>query len=434
MALPDQIKIADMYIKLMGVETIHALFNWYRYKDGYWQKYPEPFIKKEIVDLLKDLNVQHTASTGKPAKFTDSTVRGVCNIIKYQLTVKDDLIDNYPDLINMRNGVYNVKTAALSPHDPQWYITSQLPFDYDSEAVCPMWDRYIASTFVDRDGDYDHALAMYVRQAMGYSMTYDVSENVMFWCLGSGANGKSVLVHILKKLTGDASVPLDISGMERNKYSTVRLIGMKVAYATEADSGSIVSMDGTVKSIVDGEPITVRDVREKSQTLVSTAKIWWLMNSLPYVRDTSDGFWRRVKIIPFNRQFTKSEAIPNLRTELEDELSGIFNWCMDGLESLKEQGFIESRQVNELVKEERKSSNPVQEFISDTCLADKAHTEMATPLWKAYKDWCFENGYKSKNRNNFKKEVENLRFFYRRTTKGTEVSGLQLKSTSPFSI
>ncbi len=190
-----------------------------------------------------------------------------------------------------------------------------------------------------------------------------------------------MLFHVLEDLAGTSATPFNVNLLKRDRYQLADLAGKRIALCSEANSWDNVVEDGDVKALIAGDRMNVRQIREKPFTLEPKVKLWWSMNRLPAVVDTSGGFWRRVMVIPFNRSFERHERILNLSEQLHDELPGIFNWAMAGLQRLRNNGgFSIPQQVADQTAEYQHESNIVQLFVEDECVTGGARRDVVGDL------------------------------------------------------
>jgi putative DNA primase/helicase len=430
---PTHIQIANMYIKANKNRIIYTRGDWHIYKNGVWSKYDDFLFMQEIKALLETLEKSYGM------EFSAYSARSIISFIEAELSVNESEIDSDPNLINMSNGVFHIDTRMLMPHDSKYLLTTQLPFDYDSQAEAPIWQQYLESTFVhpieeDKPIETDNALISFLRQAVGYSLTLHTGREKTFWCIGEGSNGKGVLFHVLQKLVGQASIALDLNNLTANAYQLAMLAGKKIAFCTEADKDANMVNDGQIKALISGDEMMVRQIRERPFVLKNTAKLWWSMNNFPHVKDTSHGFWRRVMVLPFNRIFTENEAALGLKDALEAELSGIFNWAIDGLTSLEDDNWIMPKQIAQLTKRYKKESNIVELFIDDKCVLEKGKKIKSSMLYNNYKTWCETNGHQKKSSKNFKNELERLKIFSVRENSGIYYLGIELDPNHIFDV
>lgn len=430
------IDIAKEYLKGHVDDVLFARSDYHKYEDGRWQIWPEIAFMGDLGELLEKLEQQDGYA------FTHGQQRSIAEMVKQRVAIDDDLLDANPTLINMKNGTFCIEQQKLLPHDSLDYITTQLPFDYDEYANCPTWIWYLRTSLVEPGPDvfgkwnHDEKLIDFMQEAIGYSLTADMTHHKMFWCLGEGSNGKGVLFHILQALGGNAATAfnLDMLNQNYNTYHLAELAGKRLIYCTEVKRDFDFSGDAMLKAVTGGDNIQVRRIREQPFVLKSIGKMWISLNDFPHVKDTSHGFWRRVSIVPFNRVFDENEADPELKDKLIDELPGIFNWAMVGLRRLYQNGnFTQSRQVTEFTAKYKLESNTVAMFVEDECTVDDQDDQCYTtimPLYAAYKTWSNDNGYKPFSRKNFKREIERLGFKEERKNSARAIVGIKENAKS----
>ena len=417
------IQIAQLYLNQHGIDTMYTRGLWYRYQRGVWAQMHDLLAEREVWRLLESHQFN---GANRPTSYMHSSVS---KCIKARLYIPESQVDADENLINLMNGVFSLSEQILYPHSPLFRMTNQLPFEYDRKAIAPKWQKYLESTFVKpRSNEFDQEIADFLAEAFGYSLTSSVSHHVTFWCYGQGANGKGVLFHILEKLAGNAAMPLNVGLLRREQYQLAMLAGKRIALCSEASATQNLVEDAIIKALISGDTISVRQIRREPFDLHPTCKLWWAMNELPAVADTSEGFWRRVRVIPFNRQFDVGERILDLKFKLEDELSGIFNWAMFGLLKLQaRRRFQEPQQVIDSTEKYREESNPVNIFIKEGFDPDREGKVQASALYDAYKNWCYKNGYKALSSRRFKYEMERLKYFHKKETHSNVYTGLKQK-------
>lgn len=416
-------QLAREYASKHYLDTMYTRGQWHRYDNGVWSPVHDYVIGLEVVRLLE-------AHESKGLKPTDPMCNSIKNILKCKMFVPEAQVDTSDCLINMTNGVYDLEKQELFPHSPDYYLTTQLPFAYDERAQAITWQMYLMSTFVKpRSVDFDKELMEFVQEAIGYSLTTSVCHHVTFWCCGEGANGKGVLFHILEQLAGSACVPFNAGILGREQYQLALLAGKRIAVCMEADATKNLVADSYIKMLVAGDTMIVRQIRKEPFVLSPTVKLWWSMNELPAVADTSAGFWRRIMVVPFNHQLERNEQILDLKERLDTELPGIFIWAMDGLRRLRNRGrFVVPEQVREQTEQYRKEANPVALFVAEKCFTNApiGQQAYASGLYATYKDWCKDNGFKPHSIKNFGHELDRLKHYAIRRAGGVQY-GLGLK-------
>lgn len=434
-------ELGRIYIRLYCKNTLFARGQWYRYATGVWSTIPDFEIDVEVWKLLE----AHESAPHfiKPKKTMHSSVLAY---IRAYLSISEDKLDAYPNLINLRNGIYNLDTNQLIPHDSTLLLTSQLPFEYDPAAIAPMWTAYVLTTFVDKTGQVpDPELVSFMQEIIGYSLTTDISHQIMFWCIGEGENGKGVLFHVLTQLGGTSAIYLDLNILRREKYQLANLVGKRIALCSEANTRDNLVEDGPIKALVHGDPYPVRQIRREPFTLYPQTKFWWSMNRMPVVVDTSHGFWRSMRPIPFNKIFSDSDRIIDLKEKLNKELSGIFNWALIGLYRIRQNGkFSPCRQIDTLRGELQTESNTILLFLNDEMECTwmtpgnyPAHIvdsfeESSKTVYARYVEWAKSNGYKPMSDRSLKVEMEGLKCYYKAGTNKRVYTRIKLRTVSIF--
>lgn len=260
---------------------------------------------------------------------TSASTKGIDNILKEAKTTPGinanaREFDADPWLLNCQNGTIDLRTGELLPHTPDHGITKLAPMDYDPDATCPRWDRFLSEIL---EGDQE--IIEYVRRALGYSLSGDTSWQAWFLLHGSGENGKSRFVEVLRTVLGNDYCheidPEDLCQQKWSKHTTERaaLRGARYLTSEETDEGRQLA-ESFIKALTGQGKIRARFMRQDSFEFEPVCKLWLSTNNKPVVKDSSHGFWRRVRLIPFNACFANSPSKdPNLSDKLKAEAPGI---------------------------------------------------------------------------------------------------------------
>ncbi|HJX15845.1 MAG TPA: phage/plasmid primase, P4 family, partial [Candidatus Deferrimicrobiaceae bacterium] len=232
--------------------------------------------------------------------------------------------DANPWLLGVPNGVVDLETGTLRDGNPEDRITMAAGVPFIPDACCPRWH-----TFLDEIFQGDIALIDFIWRAVGYTLTGLTLEQVIFICYGMGANGKTVFLNVLRRVLGDYSYNTPFSTFELHQRASIpsdlaALSGKRLVTASETGEASRLN-EQRVKALSGGDPITARAMYQDFFTYNPAMKIWLLVNHKPRVADDTFGFWRRVRLIPFTRQFT-TDADRRLEEKLMGEATGILTW------------------------------------------------------------------------------------------------------------
>lgn len=326
-------------------------------------------------------------------------------------------------LLNTPTGIFDLREGVLRPHDPEAYITKIAHVEYDPTATCPTWERFLGEIF---GGDTD--LINYVQRAVGYSMTASTVEQCVFFLHGSGSNGKSTFLSIVREMMGDYTVNIQPETiMVKNSpgganSDIARLKSARLVTTVEPNEGARLN-EGLLKQLSGEDPVTARRLYGDEFEFIPQFKLWMATNHRPLIRGTDDGIWRRIKMIPFTVQIPDEKKDKHLAGKLRRELPGIFNWAIDGCRKYQEGGLQEPRSVRGSTMEYRKDMDAIQQFIDECC--EQSGECPAVSLYSAYSDWAKRNHQYEMNNNVFGRKMSE-RYVKQKTRNGAVYIGIKL--------
>lgn len=326
-------------------------------------------------------------------------------------------------LLNTPTGIFDLREGVLRPHDPEAYITKIAHVEYDPTATCPTWERFLGEVF---GGDTD--LINYVQRAVGYSMTASTVEQCVFFLHGSGSNGKSTFLSIIREMMGDYTVNIQPETiMVKNSAGgansdIARLKSARLVTTVEPNEGARLN-EGLLKQLSGEDPVTARRLYGDEFEFIPQFKLWMATNHRPLIRGTDDGIWRRIKMIPFTVQIPDEKKDKHLAGKLRRELPGIFNWAIEGCRKYQESGLQEPRSVRGSTMEYRKDMDAIQQFIDECC--EQSGECPAVSLYSAYSDWAKRNHQYEMNNNVFGRKMSE-RYVKQKTRNGAVYIGIKL--------
>ncbi len=310
-----------------------------------------------------------------------------------ELACLPDDFDRDPFLLNCDNGTLDLRTGELRPHDAAAMQSKLIPVAYDPKAECPRWERFLEEVF-----DGTTAIADFVQRAVGYSLTGDTREQCLFLLHGSGCNGKSVFLRTVLRLLGDYGATTDFATLtlDRERQAAIRndiarLHGARFVTASETSDGVRFS-ESVLKSLTGEDRVAVRFLHQEFFEFTPAFKLWVACNHRPRVRDSSEAFWRRIRLIPFTVSFRGRED-KELADALQSELPGVLAWAVRGCRDWLEVGdLIAPAEVLTATEKYRSEEDVIGRFIADCCLTDEGMSAAARDLYESYCRWCGENG------------------------------------------
>ena len=382
------------------------------------------------------------------AEIKDTTLRDVCikrasrwhnrgvreTILKdaasvYCLRMEDFDRDHY--LFNCLNGTLNLRTGEFREHRPEDLLTMMSGVNYDKEARCPRWERFMTEIMVTGPAKPEQVTLAeveaqqkesrpfasdqkkrYLQKAFGYALTGNTRFECLFILYGATTrNGKGTAMETFLRLMGDygkTARPETIgTRFQQNSNApsedVARLNGARFVNISEPDKKLTLSA-ALVKSLTGNDTITARFLHENSFEYRPQFKMFINTNYLPQITDLTLFSSGRIKTIPFERHFEEYEQDKRLKElfALPENLSGILNWCIEGLQLLDIEGFDEPEIVRQATKDYAHNSDKMALFMEECLLEEFGAMCRTSRLYGAYSRWCEGNGFHAENVRNFR--------------------------------
>jgi putative DNA primase/helicase len=368
----------------------------YRFSDGVYKQFAERFIKRRVKELAEEW--------GETKRWSAHRANEVTEYIRADAPV---LWERPPlDEINLRNGIFNIWTRCLRDHDPAFLSTVQIPVEYDPDAACPEWDKFVATTFPEDA----QALAFELAADL---MTPERSEQKSILFIGEGSNGKSTSLTAFTNFIGSTNiVGLSLQKMESDRFSSSRLLGKLANICPDLPSSHLAGTS-MFKAVTGGDAINAEYKYRESFEFRPFARLVFSANQVPRSEDATHAFFRRWLVVPFDRTFEGGEQIS--RQELDaklsapKELSGVLNKALDALPGLRRNGFTESAKMKEAWEEFRSMTDPVSVWLDKNTVLDPDVFVSKDALLFAYNDAARTDGRATLTKTSFSQALKRLR-------------------------
>jgi len=309
------------------------------------------------------------------------------------VSISIDAIDRDSWLLNCLNGTLNLKTGQLQPHRRTDYLTRIVPVAYRPDATCPRWIAFLDTIMGHNDG-----LRRFLQRAVGYSLTGDTSEDKLFILHGTGRNGKTTFLETIARLLGPYGMRTPTETLMARRSGGIpndvaRLKGARFVHASETNEGQRLD-EAFIKDITGGDTQSARFLHGEFFDFRPELKLWLRTNHRPDIKDTSDGMWARVSLIPFETRIPDSAMVARWRLEemFDAELEGILAWAVQGCREWLQAGLQEPSEVRAATKAYRSDMDDVQRFIAEQCIVGPSYRVASSALYNAFKTWSEEQG------------------------------------------
>jgi putative DNA primase/helicase len=390
--------------------------NWLVYSEGKWKieskRETQELAKKVIMDYYKKasemLDDENRKNLIKEALKCESqrSIRAMIDLATSSMARLPEDFDRDLYILNLENGTMeDLKIMELGEHKPENMLTKIAGIGYKPGADCPKWLAFLYKIFEGNENLVD-----YIQTALGYSLTGDTGEQCLFILYGIGANGKSTFINVIHEIMGDYAINTPFStflGKGRGDNipnDLARLRGARFVSAIEAP-GERRFNEVLLKTIVGGDLITARFLRQEYFDFYPECKIWLATNHKPIVKEFSLGFWRKIRLIPFKVSISEEERILHYDNILLKEKEGIFNWILEGFKKWKEKGLKTPEEIIEATAEYKSSMDVMAEFIEECCIENHRVKITTKELYKAYKNWSEEGGDKPVSKDAFSRQL-----------------------------
>ncbi len=416
----DQLALASRTLDAIGAENIlfadDVFWMWDGTK-GVWVLCDDKAVKQIAQSVAVDAG----------AEITSGLINGVTEVLSNAIYSDGHLFNlGNPETVNCPNGELELVDGrwVLMPHRRELYRTTQIPVAYDATADAPLFRAFLGQVFRDDDDKDDKVQA--VLELMGYTLMSHARHEMFVMLIGSGANGKSVLLAVLEALCG----PSNTAGVQPANFDRTfqrAHLHQKLAnIVTEINQGEVMA-DAELKGIVSGEASTVEHKFKNPFTMRPFATCWFGTNHMPHTRDHSNAIFRRAMILTFNRTFAKDEQDPKLKDKLMAELSGILNLCLAAYAQALQRGFTRPASSEAAKNEWRLEVDQVAQFVEDACTRDPDSSEKSSEVYAQYKNWVALNGVKHPvTHKTLRDRLTLLGFGKKKGREGNWVTGLKL--------
>lgn len=300
-------------------------------------------------------------------------------------------LDRNKAVIGAKNGIIDLKTGELLPHDREAYLTKQCPVIYNPDAPDPkLWLQFLSDIFGG-----DPYMLDYIQKCVGYSLTGSTSEQCAFFLFGTGRNGKSTFLEIVRGILGDYATNIQPQTIMVNPKSgnapssdIARLKGARLVTSVEPNEGMRLD-EGLLKQLTGDDVVTARKMFSEEFEFKPEFKLWMATNHKPLIRGTDTGIWRRIHLIPFEVQIPIDRVDKKLKYKLVKESEGILKWAVQGCIRWQNEGLSMPQKVLEAVREYQHEMDVISTFMDACCIGEGE--VKASRLYAVYAKWAEEH-------------------------------------------
>ncbi|WP_287620889.1 phage/plasmid primase, P4 family [Clostridium sp.] len=372
----------------------------FTYSNGIYEEISKKALNKYVSDYIPNYLI------------TSNLLNNITELLTNEKTYQYSMLIGDKNIINLKNGLYNVTTGELKPHDSKYISSTQLDVAYNPNPINHgYWDNFIDTLTMG-----DLQLKNIIQEWYGLILSnYDASEPKKLLLLyGPGDTGKSKLISILEKLLGEEnSKSIQVQKLG-DRFALGDIFKSRLLHYGDLPSKMIDDSSLTIlKVLTGGDTLSVERKGIDSFTIKYRGALMYACNELPVITgDLGKHVFDRFMIIPCNNPIPKEKQNPRILEQLLLDKEYIFNWSMEGLRRLLNNGLKFSYSEQSEASKEMYSlkSDSVRSFINEFYdLTDNTRNRVKLKdLYLRYEVYCAENGKRSVGRDTFKDRMSNI--------------------------
>ncbi len=324
-------------------------------------------------------------------------IKAMVELLKSMLHANHYEFDKDSHLFNTEQGIINLNTGEVIPHDSSYMCTNITPFCTDPEQTTPLFTK-----FMDTITCGDKALAEYIQLVFGSAMHGKVYNENLALAYGVGANGKSTLLKVAHTFFGTYATAIDAELIMSKNASEQQLgmsilMGKRLAIAQETDEGAVMS-SAMLKRLCSTDVQVAKRLYRDPMQFTPTHTMFLATNHLPQIKSVDNGTWRRIGLIPFKAIIQEKDMIPDLDLQMiQNESGGIMAWLVEGAIKFAQNNYkvIKPPVVVDAVRDYRMNEDWLSRFIDESCETTPPSEEehiTHTKLYAGYTRWALNNG------------------------------------------
>jgi P4 family phage/plasmid primase-like protien len=391
----DKIHLAKQIIE--GEENVLPILPLYYDNTGLWWRWSFGNTKWEIID---EVDLMNHISWSSPANTVNSKERGEILQALKQVSRSNKPKDVPLTWLQFGDEVIDIKTGEREKATHYYFLTNPLPYKIGRSNETPNIDR-IFEEWAGKD------YVLLLKEVIAYCMLRDYPINRIFCFIGSGMNGKSKYLDLLRKFIGDDNVcSTELDTLLNSRFEVTRLHKKLVCQMGETNFNEM-SKTSMLKKLSGGDLINFEYKNKNPFNDLNYAKILIATNNLPTTTDKTVGFYRRWVIIDFPNQFTEKKDI--LSEIPEDEYNNLANQLIAILMDLtSKREFHKEGSVEERMARYENKSDFLKTFISLFTETDVNGYITFADFNKKFNSWCKENRHREMSETSIGRSLKNM--------------------------
>ncbi|MEA2091184.1 MAG: phage/plasmid primase, P4 family [Campylobacterota bacterium] len=319
-------------------------------------------------------------------------------------------------LLNLQNGTLHIThdVIDLGTFNNEDFLKYQLPFEYNPKSINQEWLDFLQDVLPNAESRRT------LQQALGSLLIRGLKIEKIILLYGSGANGKSVIFEVLRGLLGEDSFSnYSLNSLTSSAYYVSQLKDKIINYSPDIDLSKINA--GKMKILASGEPIECKVPNKEPYIMKNYAKMIFNLNNIKNAKvEDTNGFFRRLLLIPFNVTIPPAKQDKKLPEKLLKNKAGILNWLLEGTrEVVANEAIYESPECKAFIHDLQGKPSSVEIFVEYMGIKhDTKNRYPSRKLHELYKSMCEDQELICLTEKGLTNEMERLGYTKKRETPG----------------
>jgi len=385
MFIPE--RMAKYYVQYYQ-HLVHTAGVFWIFKNGMWQEISEYVLQQICVQAMKEY-------------IQPAMIEGSIKILRGMVNKEPDEWPDCRDYINCINGMINIESKEIEPHEPSKGLRAQIPCKYDWSADWTPWLDTLEGIFPGENEKID-----LLQEFFGYCLWFSCKYEKALFLIGPGGNGKGVILSMLIEMLGAKNVStLTMQHLSEKKFSLYYVENKFANIAAEVSHRDPIATEN-LKTLISGEWVTDERKHGAKYQFRPFAKYVFALNDMPVIPDRSYGLERRLLILRCGQTFDDEKKDTGLKDRLVECRDGVFMWALMGLDRiLKNDGFSEEGKVKADKESFMRDLHPFLQFCQEVLVVGEKKCVEKMTLYEKYKDWCKDGNYRALNKKRFSDQV-----------------------------
>jgi len=389
------------YITEGGYKLVHYASEFFGYRGTHYATIEEATIRSKLYHFLDRCQKQDRKGNLVPFSANPAAVNAAIDAVKSIVHLANEpntkppvWLDGYETanppaekLISLENGLFHMEKLVLFPHSLGFFTYNALPFEYNQQAECPQWHKFLQDVWGD-----DVQSKELLQEYFGYILSGETAQQKFLNIIGPRRSGKGTINRVLTDLLGQHNV---VSPQMEELCETFGLqpwLGKQLASFTDArvTSRSAAGVVSQFLRIVGGDTVTVNRKNKEAWSGYLPTRIIVYSNEMLQLAENSNALTGRMLVLTMKNSFFNKEDHA-LANRLKLELAGIFNWAIQGHTRRKEregERFIQPASSQPTLDLMTEISNPISAFMDEALEFGQDFEVEKDDLFACYKHWA----------------------------------------------